>query len=337
MLEPGTFRTYADGKAVFYAESTRRRRPARQHLHAAARGRSRRGRDRRLGGAARAAGRPHADGRAARRRAHRRRAGAGQFPPHPLRRARHTGRGAGGGQRPARARSGSARAGPARFHRTLGRRRTAAAHLDAADGAGARAHRRAARRRCARAKAAMRGSRSRSCSISSIRTSCRRRRSGSRRGGCRRRSAPGGCMRCSPALGLWLLHRQSPASGWIRREGGGMNLLDRYLARTILVHTLMVMGVLLALMTLVTFLGQQDDIGQGSYDVTAAFLVTLPAAAAAGLRTAADRRADRRDHRPRRPRARQRAHDRARGRRVGRAHRALRRIRGRHRRGARCG
>ncbi len=54
-----------------------------------------------------------------------------------------------------------------------------------------------------------------------------------------------------------------------------MNLLDRYLARTILVHTLMVMGVLLALMTLVTFLGQQDDIGQGSYDVKAAFLVTF--------------------------------------------------------------
>jgi lipopolysaccharide export LptBFGC system permease protein LptF len=40
-----------------------------------------------------------------------------------------------------------------------------------------------------------------------------------------------------------------------------MNLLDRYIARTILVHTLMVMGVLLALMTLVTFIGQQDDIG----------------------------------------------------------------------------
>jgi lipopolysaccharide export system permease protein len=54
-----------------------------------------------------------------------------------------------------------------------------------------------------------------------------------------------------------------------------MNLLDRYIARTILVHTLMVMGVLLALMTLVTFIGQQDDIGQGSYNVTAAFLVTF--------------------------------------------------------------
>jgi len=54
-----------------------------------------------------------------------------------------------------------------------------------------------------------------------------------------------------------------------------MTILDRYFARTILLHTLMVMAVLLALMTLVTFIGQQDDIGQGSYNVSGAFLVTL--------------------------------------------------------------
>ncbi|MEX0734544.1 MAG: LPS export ABC transporter permease LptG [Steroidobacteraceae bacterium] len=54
-----------------------------------------------------------------------------------------------------------------------------------------------------------------------------------------------------------------------------MTILDRYFARTVLVHTLMVMAVLLALMTLVTFIGQQDDIGQGSYDVSDAFLVTF--------------------------------------------------------------
>jgi lipopolysaccharide export system permease protein len=54
-----------------------------------------------------------------------------------------------------------------------------------------------------------------------------------------------------------------------------MTILDRYFARTVLLHTLMVMAVLLALMTLVTFIGQQDDIGQGSYDVSGAFLVTL--------------------------------------------------------------
>jgi lipopolysaccharide export system permease protein len=54
-----------------------------------------------------------------------------------------------------------------------------------------------------------------------------------------------------------------------------MTILDRYFAKNILLHTLMVMAVLLALMTLVTFIGQQDDIGQGSYDVSGAFLVTL--------------------------------------------------------------
>jgi lipopolysaccharide export system permease protein len=54
-----------------------------------------------------------------------------------------------------------------------------------------------------------------------------------------------------------------------------VNILDRYLARTVLMHTLLVMVVLLALMSLVTFIGQQDDIGQGNYDVTGAFFVTL--------------------------------------------------------------
>ena len=54
-----------------------------------------------------------------------------------------------------------------------------------------------------------------------------------------------------------------------------MTILDRYFAKTVLLHTLMVMAVLLALMTLVTFIGQQDDIGQGSYSVSGAFLVTL--------------------------------------------------------------
>ncbi len=54
-----------------------------------------------------------------------------------------------------------------------------------------------------------------------------------------------------------------------------MTLLDRYLARTVLLHTLMVMAVLMALMTLVTFIGQQNDIGTGSYGVSDAFLFTL--------------------------------------------------------------
>jgi lipopolysaccharide export system permease protein len=54
-----------------------------------------------------------------------------------------------------------------------------------------------------------------------------------------------------------------------------MTLLDRYLARTILIHTVMVMAVLLALMVLATFIGQQDDIGKGSYDVGDALLFTM--------------------------------------------------------------
>lgn len=54
-----------------------------------------------------------------------------------------------------------------------------------------------------------------------------------------------------------------------------MTILDRYFAKAVLLHTLMVLAVLLALMTLVTFISQQDDIGQGSFGVSGAFLVTL--------------------------------------------------------------
>jgi lipopolysaccharide export system permease protein len=54
-----------------------------------------------------------------------------------------------------------------------------------------------------------------------------------------------------------------------------MTLLDRYLARTIVIHALLVMGVLLALMTLATFVGQQNEIGQGGYGVGEAFLFTI--------------------------------------------------------------
>ncbi len=54
-----------------------------------------------------------------------------------------------------------------------------------------------------------------------------------------------------------------------------MTILDRYFAKTILLHTLLVMAVLLTLMTLVNFIGEQNDTGQGSYDVAGAFLVAL--------------------------------------------------------------
>ncbi len=94
--------------------------------------------------------------------------------------------------------------------------------------------------------------------------------------------------RLPPEVGTWWVHalflvaglRADPppepghalgAAPAVRR----VTILDRYFAKTVLLHTLMVMAVLLALMTLVTFIGQQDDIGQGSYDVAGAFLVTL--------------------------------------------------------------
>jgi len=54
-----------------------------------------------------------------------------------------------------------------------------------------------------------------------------------------------------------------------------MTLLDRYLARTVLFYTFLVMCVLLILGTMFTFLGQQDDIGVGNYRVADAFLFTL--------------------------------------------------------------
>jgi len=54
-----------------------------------------------------------------------------------------------------------------------------------------------------------------------------------------------------------------------------MNVLDRYIARTVLLYTAMVAGVLITLASLFTFIGQQDDIGTGSYDVSNAFLFTL--------------------------------------------------------------
>lgn len=54
-----------------------------------------------------------------------------------------------------------------------------------------------------------------------------------------------------------------------------MNILDRYVYRTVLLYTLMAMAVLLALGALVTFISQQGDIGVGSYSAADAFLFTL--------------------------------------------------------------
>jgi len=54
-----------------------------------------------------------------------------------------------------------------------------------------------------------------------------------------------------------------------------MNILDRYLYRTVLIYTLMAMAVLLVLGALVLFISQQGDIGVGSYSAADAFLFTL--------------------------------------------------------------
>jgi lipopolysaccharide export system permease protein len=54
-----------------------------------------------------------------------------------------------------------------------------------------------------------------------------------------------------------------------------VNILDRYLYRTVLVYTCMAMALLLVLGALVLFIGQQNDIGVGSYSAGDAFLFTL--------------------------------------------------------------
>jgi lipopolysaccharide export system permease protein len=54
-----------------------------------------------------------------------------------------------------------------------------------------------------------------------------------------------------------------------------MSILDRYLARTVLIYTGLVMGVLMTLGALFVFIGQQDDIGVGSYTAASAFVYSL--------------------------------------------------------------
>jgi lipopolysaccharide export system permease protein len=54
-----------------------------------------------------------------------------------------------------------------------------------------------------------------------------------------------------------------------------VNILDRYLYRTVLVYTAMAMAVLLTLGALFLFITQQGDIGVGSYSAGDAFLFTM--------------------------------------------------------------
>jgi lipopolysaccharide export system permease protein len=54
-----------------------------------------------------------------------------------------------------------------------------------------------------------------------------------------------------------------------------VNILDRYLYRTVLIYTAMAMAVLLTLGALFVFISQQGDIGTGSYSAGDAFLFTM--------------------------------------------------------------
>jgi lipopolysaccharide export system permease protein len=54
-----------------------------------------------------------------------------------------------------------------------------------------------------------------------------------------------------------------------------VNTLDRYLYRTVVVYTVMAMGVLLTLGALFVFIAQQSDIGVGNYTASDAFLFTF--------------------------------------------------------------
>ncbi len=54
-----------------------------------------------------------------------------------------------------------------------------------------------------------------------------------------------------------------------------MNILDRYLYRTVITYALMAMGVLLTLGALFLFISEQGDIGVGNYKVGDAFIYTL--------------------------------------------------------------
>ncbi len=53
-----------------------------------------------------------------------------------------------------------------------------------------------------------------------------------------------------------------------------MTRLDRYLVRTVLLYTLMVLAVLMTLATLFVFISQQDEVGKGSFTLSLAFTVT---------------------------------------------------------------
>ncbi|MGH8399839.1 MAG: LptF/LptG family permease, partial [Gammaproteobacteria bacterium] len=54
-----------------------------------------------------------------------------------------------------------------------------------------------------------------------------------------------------------------------------MKLLDRYLARQVIANTLLVLLVLTAISSLITFVGEFDNVGQAHYTLGAAAHYTL--------------------------------------------------------------
>jgi lipopolysaccharide export system permease protein len=65
------------------------------------------------------------------------------------------------------------------------------------------------------------------------------------------------------------------AAARTQRGGGAMNILDRYVFRTVVVYALMVMALLMSLGALFLFISQQDDVGVGQYTASDAFVFTL--------------------------------------------------------------
>src|SRR5262249_48317324 len=69
--------------------------------------------------------------------------------------------------------------------------------------------------------------------------------------------------------------RALPAAGLVSRATARMNLVDRYVARTVLGAILLVMAVLLVLGALFNFIDQQSNVGVGHYDMVEALIYSL--------------------------------------------------------------
>src|ERR1017187_9146966 len=82
------------------------------------------------------------------------------------------------------------------------------------------------------------------------------------------------CRGDRPLVGSYRRPGARPVSG-ISGGTNRVNLLDRYLYRTVMVYTLMAMGVLLTLGGLFVFISQQSDIGVGEYGAVDAFIFTF--------------------------------------------------------------